>query len=57
MARTESNIVQLGKEATEFTLLEPLEDEYVTLTSQKSNKSKCRKELAKAILSMIYWTK
>ena len=39
MARTESNIVQLGKEATEFTLLEPLEDEYVTLTSQKSDKA------------------
>lgn len=39
MARTESKLVELGSEAMEFALYEPAESEYLTLTSQKSDKA------------------
>lgn len=39
MARTESNMIQLGTEATEFTLFDPQEERHITLTSQKSDKA------------------
>lgn len=39
MARTESKIVELGSDAMEFALYEPAESQYITLTSQKSDKA------------------
>ncbi len=37
MARTESNMVELGTDATEFALYSPTEGREITLTSQKSD--------------------
>ena len=39
MARTESKMIELGTEATEFTLYSPKEERFITLTSQKSDKA------------------
>ena len=39
MARTESKMIELGTEATEFTLYSAKEERFITLTSQKSSKA------------------
>jgi thiol-disulfide isomerase/thioredoxin len=39
MARTESKMVEIGSEATEFTLYSPKDERFITLTSQKSSKA------------------
>lgn len=39
MARTESNMIELGTKAPEFTLLDPNDGKFLTLTSQKSDKA------------------
>jgi len=39
MARTESKMVEIGSDATEFTLYSPKDERFITLTSQKSPKA------------------
>jgi len=39
MARTESKLIELGTEATDFSLIEPKNNKYVSLSSHKSDKA------------------